>query len=280
MNPLNPIGLFILALASGSAGALLGIGGGIFLVPLMVFLLGIPMQKAAGASIIAVIATSSAATVTYIRDELTNIRLGMFLELATTLGAVSGAVLVSFVSEETLRFVFGLSLIYASISMYKKNGEDKDIWSPSSNDNIAERFDLGGHYYDEAIESEVIYGVSNTPLTFGLSYIAGIISGLLGIGGGGIKVPALNTVGGVPIKASIATSNFMIGVTAAASALVYIGNGYCDVFLTAPIVLGTLIGAGAGACITNKFSSDSLNNALIVVLLLMAARMILSGVDL
>lgn len=271
---------FIIATGSGIAGALLGLGGGIFLVPLLVFFLSVPLQIAAGASIVAVVATSNAAAANYVREELTNVRLGLFLETATTIGAVSGAFLISVVSEGILRIVFGLSLLYAAGSMYLKQRGTNNTWTHKPNDHLAERLHLEGTYFDEEKGEEVVYGVDRTPLTFGISYIAGIISGLLGIGGGGIKVPTMNAVSNVPIKAAIATSNFMIGMTAATSALVYIRHGYCDLFQTAPVVLGTLLGASLGARVTNRVSSRFLRQAFILVLLVMAARMIISGVRL
>lgn len=280
MPPLHMLYSFIIATGSGIAGALLGLGGGIFLVPLLVFFLSVPLQTAAGASIVAVVATSNAAAANYVREELTNVRLGLFLETATTIGAVSGAFLISVVSEGILRIVFGLSLLYAAGSMYLKQRGANNTWTHKPNDHLAERLHLEGTYFDEEKGEEVVYGVDRTPLTFGISYIAGIISGLLGIGGGGIKVPTMNAVSNVPIKAAVATSNFMIGMTAATSALVYIRHGYCDLFQTAPVVLGTLLGASMGARVTNRVSSRFLRQAFILVLLVMAARMIISGVRL
>lgn len=275
--PLYIVLALILSFGSGVAGALLGLGGGVFLVPLLVFLLGVPIHLASGASIVAVVATSSAAAATYVKEEMTNMRLGMFLELATTLGAVSGAFLTSLVSEGVLQFVFGISLLYAAAMMYLQQRRVKRSWAQGSNDRLAELLALGGRYFDAARGDEITYGVDRTPLTFGASYLAGVVSGLLGIGGGGVKVPAMNVLGGVPMKAAVATSNFMIGVTAAASALVYIRKQYVDAFFTAPVVLGTLIGASVGAQLTNRVKGDVLKQLFIVVLTLLAVKMILSG---
>ena len=268
---------FIIALGSGVFGALLGLGGGVLLVPLLVFLLGVPIHLASGASIIAVVATSSAATATYVKEGLTNIRLGMFLELATTIGAVSGAFLASLTSEWVLRVVFGISLLYATATMFlqQRRGERSRI--RRRNDQLSEMLQLGGGYFDAALGVDVTYGVGRTPLTFAVSYLAGIVSGLLGIGGGGVKVPAMNLLSGVPMKAAVATSNFMVGVTAAASALVYMRNQCVDAFIAAPVVLGALIGAYAGARLTNRVRGAALKNLFIVVLTILAVRMILSG---
>jgi uncharacterized membrane protein YfcA len=269
---------FLISLGSGTLGAMLGLGGGVINVPLLIFLLGVPIHTASGASIIAVVATSSAAAVSYVRDDMANMRLGMFLELATTVGAVTGAFLVSFASEATLKIVFGLSLLYAAGTMFLQSRRMERSWAQRPNDAIAERLKLGGRYYDSARDEAITYGVSNTPATFTISYIAGVLSGLLGIGGGGIKVPAMNAIGGIPMKVAVATSNFMIGVTAAASALVYIRNGYCDAFVTAPVVLGTLVGAFIGAKLIRRVRGTDLKRVFVWVLLILGLRMIVSGV--
>jgi len=276
--PLFTLQTFIISLATGAVGALLGLGGGVFMVPLLVFLLGVPLQVAAGASILAVLATSIAAAAKYVKDDMTNLRLGFFLELATTLGALTGALTVPFVSEQVLSIVFGLTLVYAAGMMFKQIRKGGRSWVNAPNDGLAERLSLGGSYYDTARGETIEYGVSRTPVTFGVSYFAGVISGLLGIGGGAVKVPAMNAVGNIPMKVAVATSNFMIGVTAAASALVYIKNQYCDAFIAAPVVLGTLIGASIGARFTNRVRGVALKKTFIVMLFIVAVRMILSGV--
>lgn len=269
---------FLISLGSGTLGAMLGLGGGVINVPLLIFLLGVPIHTASGASIIAVVATSSAAAVSYIRDDMANMRLGMFLELATTVGAVTGAFLVSFASEATLKIVFGLSLLYAAGTMFLQSRRMERSWAQKPNDAIAEKLKLGGSYHDTARDETITYGVNNTPATFTISYIAGVLSGLLGIGGGGIKVPAMNAIGGIPMKVAVATSNFMIGVTAAASALVYLRNGYCDAFVTAPVVLGTLVGAFIGARLIRRVRGTDLKRVFVWVLLILGLRMIVSGV--
>jgi len=276
--PLYVIYAIIISFGSGVLGALLGLGGGVIMVPLLVFLLHVPLHIAAGASIIAVVATSSAAAAAYVRDELTNMRLGMFLELATTFGAVTGAFLTSITSEAVLKVVFGLSLLYAVTTMYYQMRKTTRSWVSRQNDRIADRLRLDGSYNDTARDELITYGVGRTPITFGISYLAGVVSGLLGIGGGGIKVPAMNVVSGVPMKVAVATSNFMIGVTAAASALVYIRNGFCDAFITAPVVLGTLLGASLGARLTRKVKGVFLKKVFVALLTVLAARMLLSGV--
>lgn len=276
--PPNLLYSFLISLGSGILGAMLGLGGGTIMVPLLIFLLGVPIHIASGASIVAVVATSSAAAISYVRDEMTNMRLGMFLELATTIGAVTGAFLVSVTSESTLRVIFGLSMLYASGTMYLQSRRMERSWAQRPNDALADRLELGGSYFDSARKETITYGVGDTPKTFVISYFAGIVSGLLGIGGGGIKVPAMNSISGVPMKVAVATSNFMIGVTAAASALVYIRNGYCDAFVTAPVVLGALFGAFVGARLIKHVRGVDIKRIFIFTLLVLGIRMILSGV--
>jgi len=278
MTPQFILTALIIALTSGFLGALLGLGGGVVMVPLLVFILDIPIQIAAGASIVAVVATSSVSASVYVRDEITNMRLGMFLEMATTLGAVTGASLVVGINESILEVIFALSLLYAAIVMGLQLRNTDKSWVPKSNDWIATKLSLGSSYYDSALDQNIEYGVSRSIPTFLVSYVAGIISGLLGIGGGGIKVPAMNVVSSVPMKAAVATSNFMIGVTAAASALVYIRNGFCDGFVTAPVVLGTLVGSFVGALVAIKVKGVVLKRVFIVILLILGIRMLASGV--
>lgn len=277
MTPEFTIFALIIALFSGFLGALLGLGGGVIMVPLLVFMLDVPIHLAAGASIIAVVATSSAATSVYVRDEITNIKLGMFLELATTLGALSGAFLMSVASESILQTLFGATLLYASITMLIQMRKTNKSWTSMPNDWLADKLCLDGTYWDEASGEQVSYGVHHSLPTFAISYIAGIISGLLGIGGGGVKVPAMNAVSNIPMKVSVATSNFMIGVTASASALVYLRHGFCDFFITAPVVLGTLIGSYLGARATRHIQGLFLKRLFVVVLLILGLRMIVSG---
>ena len=278
MTPQFILTALIIALTSGFLGALLGLGGGVVMVPLLVFILDIPIQIAAGASIVAVVATSSVSASVYVRDEITNMRLGMFLEMATTLGAVTGASLVVGINESILEVIFALSLLYAAIVMWLQMRNTDKSWISKPNDWIANKLSLGSSYYDSALDQNIEYGVSRSIPTFLVSYVAGIISGLLGIGGGGIKVPAMNVVSSVPMKAAVATSNFMIGVTAAASALVYIRNGFCDGFVTAPVVLGTLVGSFVGALVAIKVKGVVLKRIFIVILLILGIRMLASGV--
>jgi uncharacterized protein len=278
MTPQFILAALVIALTSGFLGALLGLGGGVVMVPLLVVLLDVPIHIAAGASIVAVVATSSVSASVYVRDEITNMRLGMFLEMATTLGAVTGASIMVGISESVLEIIFALSLLYAAAVMWFQLRSSGRSWAPKDNDWIANKLKLGSSYYDSARDETIEYGVSHSFPTFLVSYVAGIISGLLGIGGGGIKVPAMKVVSSVPMKAAVATSNFMIGVTAAASALVYIRNGFCDGFVTAPVVLGTLAGSFLGALVAIRVRGVVLKRIFIVILLVLGVRMLMSGV--
>jgi len=280
MTPQFILTAFIVALSSGFLGALLGLGGGVVMVPLLVFILDVPIHLAAGASIVAVVATSSVSASVYVRDEITNMRLGMFLEMATTLGAVTGASIMVGIGESLLRIIFALSLLYAAVVMWYQMRNTGRSWVPMENDWVANKLNLGSNYYDSARGETIDYGVSRSLPTFAISYIAGIISGLLGIGGGGVKVPAMNVISSVPMKAAVATSNFMIGVTASASALVYIRNGFCDGFITAPVVLGTLIGSYIGAKVAIKVRGVVLKKIFIIILLILGIRMLASGAGL
>lgn len=280
MTPLFILTAFIVALSSGFLGALLGLGGGVIMVPLLIFILDVPIHLAAGASIVAVVATSSVSASVYVRDEITNMRLGMFLEMATTLGAVTGASIMVGISESLLRTIFALSLLYAAVIMWYQMRSTGRSWVPMENDWVANKLNLGSNYYDSARDETIDYGVSRSLPTFIISYIAGVISGLLGIGGGGVKVPAMNVISSVPMKAAVATSNFMIGVTASASALVYIRNGFCDGFITAPVVLGTLIGSFIGAKVALRVRGVVLKRVFIIILLILGIRMLASGVGL
>jgi hypothetical protein len=280
MTPAYMLSIFAISVFSGFFGAMLGLGGGVILVPLLLSFFNIPIKVAAGASIIAVVATSSTAASVYIKKEITNIRLGMFLELATTMGALTGTALLSIVAENLLEVILGLSLIYAATVMLLQMRRGNRSWVYKPNDRVAERLNLGGKYYDEARGEEVNYGVTNTLPTFGVSYLAGALSGLLGIGGGGIKVPTMNILSSIPMKAAVGTSNFMIGVTAAASALIYIRNGFCDSFITAPVVIGILTGSYAGALASRCLRGRQLKIIFIPILIFLGLKMITSGAGL
>ena len=222
--PFHLLGLVGLGAGAGLLGALLGIGGGLLITPLLTLLFGIPIEQAIAASLVAIIATSSVAASYYVQERLSDIRLGMVLELATTLGAISGALAAGLLSRRWLTLIFSLFLLYAGSTLLRR------ALKPTPREE-----DLTG------------YQVRRLPLGMGISYLAGNISGLLGVGGGPVKVPMMYLLMGVPLKVATATSNFMIGVTAAASAFIYYLRGDVLVHITAPVVVGVFLGSLAGS---------------------------------
>lgn len=278
---MTPLEFFILvagiSMAAGFLGALLGLGGGVIIVPALTLLLGIDIRFAIGASIISVIATSSGAAAAYVREHLSNLRVAMFLELATTTGALTGAYVAGFVNARLLFIVFGLILAYSALAMFRKREHDLVVNVPA--DVLADRLQLHSTYYDEALRHEVNYRVTGSWAGLGLMYVAGTVSGLLGIGSGALKVLAMDVAMRLPIKVSTATSNFMIGVTAAASAGVYFARGDINPFLTAPVATGVLVGANVGSRLLGRTNSSVIRRSFVVVLLVISGEMLLRGVQ-
>ena len=271
------------ALAAGVAGSLLGIGGGGFLIPYMTLGLQVDIKVAIATSLVAVIATSSGAASVYVRDRLTNLRLGMFLEMATTAGAIVGAFTALLVNRDVLYIVFGLTVIFAASRMipHERPAADRtDVARQTSA--LAARLRLESSYPDAGDGQEHAYGVTRTGYGFGISALAGALSGLLGVGGGFIKVPAMNVVMRVPVKPAVATSNFMIGVTAAASAFIYYTRGLIDPSLAAVLVLGVFTGTRLGTRVMAKTRPQRIRIIFAVFLaglgLFMILRPLLPGV--
>lgn len=266
---------FVVAMGAGMLGALLGLGGGVILVPVLALVLGINIHYAIGASIVSVIATSSGAAVAYLRDGVTNIRLGMFLEMATTIGAIVGALIAGSVGGPGLFIIFGVVLLYSAYAMYRRR--DAELPTGVEMGRLANFLNLGGSYYDAALSRQVDYNVHGARYGLPLMFVAGAVSGLLGIGSGILKVPAMDMAMRLPMKVSTATSNFMIGVTAAASAGVYFIRGDINPFIAAPVALGVLIGATAGTRIMMRTRSTMLRRVFIVVLVFVALQMLVKG---
>jgi uncharacterized membrane protein YfcA len=267
--------IFAAAVGAGMLGSLVGLGGGILIVPLLTIGFGLDIRLAIGASIISVIATSSGAAAAYVRDHLTNIRVAMVLELATTFGAVTGAVVAAYLNPRILFFLFGGILLFSVFPMIKKLGEE--IPAGVVNDAVANQLRLDSYYPDRQQKGMVSYQVTRVPLGFAMMYVAGIVSGLLGIGSGALKVLAMDTGMRLPIKVSSATSNFMIGVTAAASSGIYFWKGDVVPEIAAPVALGVLVGATVGARLLVRFRSSTIRKAFIVVLVIVSAEMLLKG---
>jgi len=269
------LGIFLISLSAGVLGALAGVGGGILVIPALTVVFGIDIRLAIGASIVSVIATSSGAAAAYVRDRLTNLRIGMFLELATTSGAVAGALLTAIVAPQLLYVVLGVVLLLSAAMQLTRLGEElPPARSPSP---MAQRLGLGDSYPDARLGRDVPYEPHRIPLGFVLMALAGLISGLLGIGSGALKVIAMDGAMRLPMKVSSATSNFMIGVTAAASAGIYIGRGDVDVRIASPVALGVLAGAFVGARLLGRLSNMHVRRIFVPVLAIIGIETILRG---
>ncbi|HEY4036545.1 MAG TPA: TSUP family transporter [Ktedonobacteraceae bacterium] len=268
--------IFIGSIVAGTLGSLVGLGGGVLIVPLLTLAFGLPISLAIGASIISVIATSSGAAAAYVRDHLTNVRVGMFLELGTTIGAISGAFLTSLLAPSLLSVIFGIVLFISAAPLLFKMGEE--LPKGVKNDRWAKWLHLSSSYPDHHLGKDVPYQVTRTPFGLGMMYIAGLISGLLGIGSGAFKVLALDTLMRLPLKVSTTTSNLMIGVTAAASAGIYFSRGDIPPLIAAPVALGVLIGALIGARLLVHLSNKTLRLIFLPVIAATALEMILHGI--
>ncbi len=264
--------VWILSTLAGFLGALTGLGGGVIVVPALTLALGVDMKYAIGASLVSVIATSSGAAAAYVREGYSNIRIGMFLEIATTLGAIFGAFLAGRFSTHALAIIFSLVLLQAAYQSFKAPPGDVLVES----DALARRLRFGGSY--PAGGKQQHYGARNVPTGFGLMFGAGALSGLLGIGSGALKVIAMDRAMKIPFKVSTTTSNFMIGVTAAASAGLYLNRGFIDPRVAMPVMLGVLGGALLGAKVLARAHVRTLRMVFAFVILALAIEMMVNGV--
>jgi uncharacterized protein len=270
MNVAEFTGLvFFGSLAAGFLGALTGMGGGVVIVPLLTLYFGADIRYAIGASLMSVIATSSGAGAAYVKEGYSNIRIGMFMEMATTLGALLGAAVTAVISKPTIAVIFGLVLIY---SAYLSAHPHRTPGPEERPDHLAELLHMDGAY--PGAQGPVAYHVHAIPTGFSLMFVAGTLSGLLGIGSGAVKVLAMDQAMHIPFKVSTTTSNFMIGVTAAASAGVYLNRGYIDPGLDMPVMLGVLIGSLLGTRVLVRTESRWLRLTYAVVILVLGCEMI------
>jgi len=260
------------SLSAGFLGALTGLGGGVVIVPLLTVIFGVDIHYAIGASLVSVIATSSGAASAYVKEGYTNMRLGMFLEVATTFGAIGGAIVAEKISPRGIAVVFGIVLLYSAYLSCQPRIQDHNNLAP---DPLATRLKLNGTYPTPTGEQS--YNVHSVPFGFGLMFVAGVLSGLLGIGSGALKVLAMDQMMHIPFKVSTTTSNFMIGVTAAASAGIYLNRGYIDPGLAMPVMLGVLFGAVLGARVLVRSRVKLLRNIFSGVILVLALEMIYKG---
>ena len=262
---------------AGVFGAILGIGGGMIITPVLTLGLGLDIKYAIGASIIAVIATSSGSTIAYLKDEMLNLRVAMFLEIATTVGAVIGAILTGLVHPTFLYFLFGALLVFTTYNMIRKLMMKNEDAQNVEADRLATKLNLNGTYYDKALKKQVDYQVQNVPGGFTMMFGAGLASGLLGIGSGAFKVLAMDTIMHMPLKPSSATSNLMMGVTAAASAMVYFFNGSIKAGIAAPLAIGILMGALIGTRIMQHLKPRLIRMIFVPVMLYLGIQMIMKG---
>ena len=258
---------------AGFLGALTGLGGGVVLVPLLTLVFKVDIRYAVGASLVSVIATSSGAAAAYLKDGFSNIRIGMFLEIATTLGALFGAFLAAAVPTRAIGVVFGLVLIYSAYMSIRSHADAPGDRRP---DPLATRLGMNGSY--PSLSGPREYYVHRVPAGFSLMFGAGALSGLLGIGSGAVKVLAMDQAMGIPFKVSTTTSNFMIGVTAAASAGVYLSRGYIDPALAMPVMLGVLAGSLAGARVLVRTRSEQLRWVFAIVIVALGVEMIYGAI--
>ena len=275
------IQFIIIAVLAGFLGSLVGLGGGIIITPALTILFGIDIKYAIGASIIAVIATSSGSAIAFVKDHVSNMRVGMLLEVFTTAGGVVGALMAGIFSSKLLYIFFSLILLNSFYGMLKKTGlitKVKKEEEKVENDKYADRYKLNSTYYDKATGKTVAYNVTNVPQGSLVMFGAGFASGLLGIGSGAFKVVALDSYMKLPIKVSTATSNFMMGVTATASALIYFFNGTINPAIAAPIAIGTLIGSRTGAKVMQRVDAKYIRYIFLPILLFTIVNMFLKGV--
>jgi len=267
--------VFLVSVGAGIGGAILGLGGGIIIVPVLTLLLNLPIRFAIGASIVAVIATSSGTAAAYIRDHMTNLRIGIALEVMTTIGALSGAVVAGRVSPRWLYVTFGLLLAYSAFALLSRL--KIELPGDVPRDWLAARLRFQGEYYDQVLGRRVRYAATGVVTGGAMMYVAGVFSGLLGIGSGLFKVLAMDIAMRLPMKVSTSTSNFMVGVTAAASAGVYFSRGDILPVIAAPIALGVLGGAWIGTHVMGQLRNTTIRKLFIPVLAIIAASMIYRG---
>ncbi len=271
-----PVGwLLLISVAAGFVGAMSGMGGGVILIPALT-LAGMDIKHAIAASIVSVIATSSGAAAAYVRDRLTNLKVGMFLEMFTMLGAITGASITVLVSPRPLFIIFGVVLLVVWGAMFLQRNVD---WEPAAHvDRFSRWLELKGCYFDQAAGHDIHYEVTRAyaggPMMFG----AGLIAGLLGIGAGALKVLVLDLGMHLPPKVSTTTSNLIIGVTALAGTSVYLAAGLIDPGLAAPIILGVSVGAFIGTVVLVRLSNMAIRRFFLVVLLALGAEMVIRGV--
>ncbi len=267
--------LFLVSIAAGFVGAMSGMGGGVVLIPAMT-LLGMDIKQAIAVSIVSVIATSSGAASAYVRDRITNLRVGMFLEMFTIVGALAGAAITLASGQSVLFVVFGLVLLASWGTLFLERHQQ---WQPAARQDAFSRWlALEGSYYDQSTRQTVHYRGVRAYFGGPLMFLAGLVAGMLGIGAGALKVLIYDLVMGLPPKVSTTTSNLIIGVTALAGTSVYLAAGAINPGLIAPVVLGILLGAYAGTKVLVRLSNQAVRWFFLVVLLVLGVEMLVRGI--
>ncbi|MGD0057476.1 MAG: sulfite exporter TauE/SafE family protein [Methanomassiliicoccales archaeon] len=274
MDLVIAIGILLSSLGAGLLGSLLGLGGGIIVIPVLSLVFGFPMQIAIGASLVGVIATSTGAASYYVQEGMSNIRLGMVLETATTVGSVIGALIAVYTNQQILAVAFGILLVYASFYMVRR---PERLASPGDEERKIAFVDLSASFIDKKDGSEVKYNVKSLDRGLGASLGAGALSGLLGVGGGVVQVPVMNIWMSAPMKAAAATSNFMMGITALAGAVIYYGHGLMSPVVTGLVAVGILFGAIVGSRVAHLVAGLSLRRFFAVVMVAIAILMFMKG---
>lgn len=261
------------AYLAGLIGSLTGLGGGVVIIPLLTLFFHIDMRYAIGAALVSSIATSSGSASAYVREGITNIRVGMFLEIATTIGAVMGAVIAVYTPVNLVAILFGATLIFSAAMTLRKKHEHAEMNGSA----LAQRLKLNGSYPTK--DGPVPYQLKNVGGGFSIMAIAGVLSGLLGIGSGALKVLAMDTAMRIPFRVSTTTSNFMVGVTAAASAVVYLQRGYIDPAIAMPVIIGVLAGAFTGTKLLMRINPKKLRLTFSIAITIIALQMIYNGLQ-
>lgn len=286
LSLLTILALLVCGFAAGTVGALVGLGGGVLLVPILVLGFGVPMKVAVATSLVSVIATSTAAGSVWVGKGLANMRLGMTLEMTTTLGGIAGGLVAAAIAPSVLSGLFAALMLVTALLLLRAKDQAP---APAPEEAAPERElmgheakgTLGGSYFDGYSGRLYEYRVERLPLGSAISFVAGILSGMLGVGGGFMKVPAMTLAMGVPIKVAAATSNFTIGITAVSSLVVYLERGFVHPLLAAPVALGVVGGALLGTGLAKRFSPKRLRHVLCFILVAISVQMALktAGVD-
>jgi uncharacterized protein len=265
------VAILLASVAAGIFGSMLGLGAGVFFVPVLSVFFGVPLKIAVAASAISVIVNSTGGTAVYLRTGLTNVRLALVMELTTTLGAVAGGVIVILIAPRVLRLVLAIALLGMGLTMLREKREQ----AASQTDRDPLR--LKQSYHDPATGQQVTYVPTRLLPGLGAGTFAGVLSGMLGIGGGAVKVPIMNSIMRVPLKATIGTSMYMVGITVSASAFVYYSHGLMDPSVAVPALLGVAIGSQTGSRIGRRLHGRMLTRLLVLVLLYLAVTLLLQA---